>query len=328
MYLNLYYVLAKDTYKFKNGGETRAKFFKILHDGEVHGKKLTDKQRKFFGAMAFKKYAVGGDNFQDKYFSQYQGEMPFEMIANMVNGIPGYDDIPYTPPLEWNQKKENKNIGPLSIEDLQYLEDLKNEYTQQYHANDWLKNPTAQWTVDPRVGNTQNDSFIGPPNYPDKSPIQQNGEWVFTPQRVDYNKKYVSLPKKQSTTSTSSTQLSAKPVNKSTTPATQSTATNTQTQSKPVAPQTKEYLPKKRVDDIWNNPNGSDVVPKQKPTYVPTWDLGYRKNLPKQNQINYPKDNRYLPKYQDGGLNEGMEADLSESEIQDLISKGYKIEIL
>ena len=39
---------------FRNGGViSKEKAREILHDGKVHGKKLTDKQRRFFGAMAF-----------------------------------------------------------------------------------------------------------------------------------------------------------------------------------------------------------------------------------------------------------------------------------
>lgn len=49
----------------KNGGLTSAKAKTILHDKHVNGKPLTDKQRKFFGAIAsgqsIKGYAAGGD---------------------------------------------------------------------------------------------------------------------------------------------------------------------------------------------------------------------------------------------------------------------------
>jgi hypothetical protein len=386
------YVQSKDNYKFKNGGEMRAKFLKILHDGKVHGKKLTDKQRRFFGAMAFKKYATGGDNFQDKYFSQYKGEIPFEMLANMVHGIPGYNDMPYTPPAEWNKVKSNSqnfpyfpdnntdpkrvvktiytnpptyvladgtevigkemsksnpvmfgqenNQGPLTTEELAKLKQMSVDYKKQYNQNDWLKNAIAQFTVNPRMvtmqndsfigppeypeaaqimadqrmGNTKNNSFIGPPEYPSSEPVQQDGEWVFTPVRVDYNKKYVPLPKNKSTQKTTAA------ATKTTAPVKSKASSNIKTMTSPVAtapvttapattkttatPQQKQFLPKKRVyDDIWNNPSSSDYP------------------------INSNKPG-YLPKYQDGGMNEGSELDLTIEEIQNLISKGYKIEII
>lgn len=42
--------------EYKKGGEvSAAKAKEILHDGTVHGKPLTSKQRKFFGAMSTKK---------------------------------------------------------------------------------------------------------------------------------------------------------------------------------------------------------------------------------------------------------------------------------
>jgi hypothetical protein len=397
------YVQSKDTYKFAKGGETNAKFFKILRDGEVNGKKLTDKQRKFFGVMAFKKYGTGGDNFQDKYFSQYKGEIPFEMIANMVHGIPGYDNMPYTAPLEWNQKtskpqnypyfpdnnKDPKRVvstiftnPPTDIladgtqvqrtdmgksnpvmfgqEDASQNDWLKNltsqwtvdprignmqndsfigppeypDYKNQYSQNDWLKNLTAQFTVDPRMINMQNDSFIGPPDYPYSEPVQQDGEWTFTPQRVDYNKKYVPLPKKQTTKTTPITKTKSTATTPiKTQPYTNTTPTaQTQTQIPPIVtvqPQPTGYIPKKRYDDIWNNPNGYDGATIPTKAYSPTWDLGYRQNLPQQKQVTYPSNTSYLPRYQQGGgLNEGMEADLSLEQIKQLQSQGYKIEIL
>lgn len=48
----------------KKGGLTPNKAREILHDGKVHGKKLTEKQRRFFGAMSkghTKKYQIGGN---------------------------------------------------------------------------------------------------------------------------------------------------------------------------------------------------------------------------------------------------------------------------
>ena len=117
-----------------------------------------------------------------------------------------------------------------------------------------------------------------------------------------------------------------KPSTKTTTTTTIPTRANVQVQSAPVvnqqsapvvnqqtapvveAQKPKGYLPKRRTDDIWNTPSSSDVViPRQRSSYNPT---------------------KYLPNYQDGGLNEGMEADLSLEQIKQLQSQGYKIEIL
>jgi hypothetical protein len=184
------------------------------------------------------------------------------------------------------------------------------------------------------MGNAQNNSFIGPPYYPDSETVEQDGEWTFTPQRVDYNKKYVPLPKKQATKTTPSTKtqspattpIKTQPPTKTTPPV------KTQTQKPPTVnpqPQTTRYIPKKRADDIWNNPNGYDRATRPTSADAPTWDLGYRKNLPQQKQVTYPSNNSYLPRYQQGGgLNEGMEADLSLEQIKQLQSQGYKIEIL
>jgi hypothetical protein len=46
--------------KFKKGGLTPTKARKILHDKSVHGKPLTDKQRKYFGYISSQKKASGG----------------------------------------------------------------------------------------------------------------------------------------------------------------------------------------------------------------------------------------------------------------------------
>ena len=47
--------------RMKEGGLTANKAREILHDGTVHGKKLTDKQRRYFGAMS-----KGHTNFRGK----------------------------------------------------------------------------------------------------------------------------------------------------------------------------------------------------------------------------------------------------------------------
>ena len=49
--------------QFKDGGLTNEKARKILHDGTVHGKKLTPKQRRFFGAMSHMQ--TGGEPSND-----------------------------------------------------------------------------------------------------------------------------------------------------------------------------------------------------------------------------------------------------------------------
>lgn len=46
--------------KFKKGGLTAKKAIEILHDKSVHGKPLTDKQRKYFGYIASQKKSNGG----------------------------------------------------------------------------------------------------------------------------------------------------------------------------------------------------------------------------------------------------------------------------
>lgn len=53
-----------DEYSMKGGGLTPNKAREILHHGEVHGNPLTEKQRRFFGAMSkghTKKYQSGGN---------------------------------------------------------------------------------------------------------------------------------------------------------------------------------------------------------------------------------------------------------------------------
>jgi hypothetical protein len=53
-----------DEYKMKMGGLSPNKAREILHDGTVHGRPLTEKQRRFFGAMSkghTKKYQLGGN---------------------------------------------------------------------------------------------------------------------------------------------------------------------------------------------------------------------------------------------------------------------------
>jgi len=53
-----------DEYLLKDGGLTPNKAREILHDKEVHGRPLTEKQRRYFGAMSkghTKKYQIGGN---------------------------------------------------------------------------------------------------------------------------------------------------------------------------------------------------------------------------------------------------------------------------
>jgi hypothetical protein len=58
-----------DEYKMKMGGLSPNKAREILHDGTVHGRPLTEKQRRFFGAMSkgnTKKYQDGDTVLKDK----------------------------------------------------------------------------------------------------------------------------------------------------------------------------------------------------------------------------------------------------------------------
>jgi hypothetical protein len=58
-----------DEYLLKDGGLTPNKAREILHDKEVHGRPLTEKQRRYFGAMSkghTKKYQIGGKTDEEK----------------------------------------------------------------------------------------------------------------------------------------------------------------------------------------------------------------------------------------------------------------------
>lgn len=58
----------RDVPTLGKGGLTANKALEILHHGEVHGKKLTEKQRKFFGAMSkgnTMNYKKGGAYYDD-----------------------------------------------------------------------------------------------------------------------------------------------------------------------------------------------------------------------------------------------------------------------
>jgi hypothetical protein len=76
------YVMNDYTSYKKGGIVSRAKAREILHDGTVHGKPLTDKQRKLFGAIAsgksLRKYGNGGNVKPTK---QPKGVEPWEKVA-------------------------------------------------------------------------------------------------------------------------------------------------------------------------------------------------------------------------------------------------------
>jgi len=58
-----------DEYLLKDGGLTPNKAREILHDKEVHGRPLTEKQRRYFGAISkghTKKYQIGGKTDEEK----------------------------------------------------------------------------------------------------------------------------------------------------------------------------------------------------------------------------------------------------------------------
>lgn len=57
--------------QFKTGGLTQSKTKKILKDGKVHGKELTDKQKRFFGAVAGGQLQYGGYTDQGDYLELY-----------------------------------------------------------------------------------------------------------------------------------------------------------------------------------------------------------------------------------------------------------------
>lgn len=79
---------------FKYGGEvTPAKAKKILKDGEVRGNKLTDKQRKFFGAVS--KYQLGGiigglDGILEMLSQNPANDKFKNDIPGMSEGIPSF----------------------------------------------------------------------------------------------------------------------------------------------------------------------------------------------------------------------------------------------
>lgn len=76
--------IGQGNFNFEQGGEIKpSKAAKILHDGTINGKKITDKQRKYFGAMSNK--AEDGTSFNNPFidnriwgnnYSQYQQPLP------------------------------------------------------------------------------------------------------------------------------------------------------------------------------------------------------------------------------------------------------------
>jgi hypothetical protein len=289
------YVSKFENYEFKNGGLTNQKAFEILRAGKTkNGKPLTDAQKKFFFMMGTRKNKKATGGFGND-------------LLSILNNLLGRED-------DWHH----------NVDDIPFPEDPYDTF---------IGPPT--YPVDPTINDTydllgQWDSMARP-----------EGEYTFTPVRTDYNKKYVPLGKSNidRRTTASSTQATPQQVAQTIQQVTPPSSTTTQqlTPEEILALNNKEYadIATKRLEEL-NKQNKTKYPSKP---YIKPNDR-FQNNLDRNNkiqtqpttqqQIDYVKKlmNSAGIKYQDGGLNEGAELDLTESEIQSLIQQGYKIEIL
>lgn len=81
--------LRKGLENLEKGGISKAKAKKILHDGKIRGKKLTDKQRKFFGARAsgYPKKEFGGIEKERTTLSEEEKQFIREESQNSGQGF-------------------------------------------------------------------------------------------------------------------------------------------------------------------------------------------------------------------------------------------------
>jgi len=88
---------------YKDGGDRAKKMFKILRDGEVNGKPLTKKQKKFFFTMATKKYPDGGSPSIDDLKRRYD---------EIVYGGDGWNNHDFDPGFSMPSDPRFDNIDP------------------------------------------------------------------------------------------------------------------------------------------------------------------------------------------------------------------------
>lgn len=169
---------------FQDGGEiSPTKASKILHDGTINGKKITDKQRKYFGAMSNK--ANGGtieiDPSHRGRFSDWASThgMTVDQATSKVLGNPGR----YSTEVE-KMAQFARNIGkaddgarfnnPFIDWNQPYQPQYNDPATPQMAAQNWGYNPSNVQQTDPRtyIDNTQ--TAFGSNSY-DSGYTQSNG---------------------------------------------------------------------------------------------------------------------------------------------------------
>ena len=110
------------------GGLTASKARMILHDKKVHGKPLTDKQRKFFGAISngasIKGYAAGGD-------VEGEPEIKTSKIEGRRNSTGNKD---FDTQIDELSKKEYSKVKDVKS-DIDKLQSLQEKYSSLYGKN-------------------------------------------------------------------------------------------------------------------------------------------------------------------------------------------------
>ena len=110
-------IAVRDYPTMKSGGLSANKAREILHHGQVHGHKLTDKQRRFFGAMSkghTNKFQFGGGTTMDSLRHQANKILQYEQLRGGPGGtpLPGYSDPRYMDMLINNIYPEVRKIMP------------------------------------------------------------------------------------------------------------------------------------------------------------------------------------------------------------------------
>lgn len=160
----------------------------------------------------------------------------------------------------------------------------------------------------------QDETFVGPPNYPANFQGVNNPQWSFSPVRVDYNQKYIPYKQYPNTTAPARQHKLKKEVNIVDSLINDViTIGSTEPQVQPITGQKIFLDPNNPTmaapqNDIWNNPNGSDQLPVEPYERKGTGDV--------------------KSWFATGGYNEGEEIDLTEEQIKEMQKAGFRFEIL
>lgn len=176
---------------YKLGGKNQPsanKAREILHDGEAHGKKLTDKQRKFFGAISNKK--------QDGGWHHNVDNIPFPINANQISNnkslyFPETFIGPSDYPVDMQGTDYNWTFTPVRKDyNQKYIPYQANYNNRPYILKKEFNDISKKSTIDTIINTAQELGVTTPKNTPitgKKIFMDPNNPTLATPQNDIWN---------------------------------------------------------------------------------------------------------------------------------------------